>query len=107
MSARPNGRLEDFLAEHVVDSQGVCSCGWDLANYDVEPYDFGFSKETVAEANRRAWIAHLEKVWRRANPLGKIQRAETTDMNGGSVVLLTTPIAGQTTIDEALEESSA
>lgn len=84
----PNRRLLAFLAEHECTPEGVCSCGWDVANYDLAPQPYMFDKKWkpvafgLPTSRVDAWKAHVENVWRKANRSGNIQLAQAAGPDG-------------------------
>ena len=80
--------IDAYLAEHICSPEGVCSCGWDVANYDLAPKPYAFDKKNrplafgYAVSPVEAWTEHITRTWMRANPLGKFQLAQAPGPGG-------------------------
>lgn len=77
----PNEALNAFIAHHVATPDGTCSCGWDIANYDLDrPGGWGRPLTRT-----EAWVKHITKASYTAFP--SKQYAEVIGPDGDTVVL--------------------
>lgn len=52
--------LSKFLADHRVTPEGLCSCGWNVANYDLKRSDTGITWAGLGDVTpTEAWLHHV------------------------------------------------